>query len=238
LKKSGLRFLYYRCTHKSKQTVCQSRKFVRDHIFEAEVKRNVALVSLPEEWKERFLAKVETWESEAIAATELQRARLQAERQQLGEKIDRLNTAFADGALDIAQFREMKNPLISRKVELDEKITHLSTGKAIWLEPIRNWICEANTVEELVSGSNWPEMKSLLAAAFATKRDVAKAARISVRTVDNLMRSRKIPFLRLSARCVRFHLPSVLAALRQYEIIAVSAVPTRRRRATSTPIKP
>ena len=65
-------------------------------------------------------------------------------RQRLREKIDRLNTAFADGALDIGEFREMKNPLVSKKVELDVKIARLAARKANRLE-LRNWICEANT---------------------------------------------------------------------------------------------
>ena len=161
VKRSGLRFLYYRCTHKDKQNRCPSRRYVRDGILEAEVKRNVELVALPEEWKERFLAKVETWEAGATA-TQDQLARLQSEHQNLALKIDRLNTAFADGALDIAEFREMKNPLVSKKVELDEKIALLSTRKTNRLEPLRNWINEANTVENTASGQNWPEMKEFL----------------------------------------------------------------------------
>ena len=47
---------------------------------------------------------------------------------------------------------------------------------------------------------------------------VAKAASVSNRSVDNWMREKRIPFVRLSPRCVRFHLPSVLAALRRFEI--------------------
>jgi len=43
---------------------------------------------------------------------------------------------------------------------------------------------------------------------------VARAASTSIRTIDNLVRQRKIPIIRISKRCVRFHLPSVLAALK------------------------
>lgn len=63
---------------------------------------------------------------------------------------------------------------------------------------------------------------------LVTKRDVARAAKISVRSVDNLMRGKRIPFVRLSARCVRFHLPSVLAALRRYEVREISAPQWKR----------
>jgi hypothetical protein len=47
---------------------------------------------------------------------------------------------------------------------------------------------------------------------------VARAASTSVRTIDNLVKQRKIPIIRISKRCVRFHLASVLAALRKFEI--------------------
>ena len=50
------------------------------------------------------------------------------------------------------------------------------------------------------------------------KAVVVRAASTSVRTIDNLVRQRKIPIVRISKRCVRFHLPSVLAALQKFEV--------------------
>jgi hypothetical protein len=50
------------------------------------------------------------------------------------------------------------------------------------------------------------------------RRQLAHALNASPRSVDNWQKERKIPFIKISARCVRFHLPSVLAALRKFEI--------------------
>src|SRR5438046_10095592 len=47
---------------------------------------------------------------------------------------------------------------------------------------------------------------------------VARATQVSTRLVELWMQRRLIPFVRLSKRCVRFHLPSVLAALRKMEV--------------------
>jgi hypothetical protein len=47
---------------------------------------------------------------------------------------------------------------------------------------------------------------------------LAKAINVSPRTVDNLQRRKVIPLVRISPRCVRFHLPSVLAALQKFEV--------------------
>ena len=65
--------------------------------------------------------------------------------------------------------------------------------------------------------------------ALVTKSDVAAAAAVSIRTVENWMRQRRIPFIRLGDRCVRFYLPSVLVALSKFEIkdVGPSSRPTR-----------
>lgn len=57
---------------------------------------------------------------------------------------------------------------------------------------------------------------------LVTKSVVSEATTLSVRTIENLAKVRKIPVVRISARCVRYHLPSVLAALRRFEEKAVS----------------
>jgi hypothetical protein len=56
------------------------------------------------------------------------------------------------------------------------------------------------------------------APALLKRVQLAKAISVSPRTVDNLQREKKLPFLRLSKRCVRFHLPSVLRALGRFEV--------------------
>jgi hypothetical protein len=57
--------------------------------------------------------------------------------------------------------------------------------------------------------------------ALLKRPQLAKAINVSARTLDNWQKQKRIPYLKLSARCVRYHLPSVLAALRKFEIRAV-----------------
>ena len=63
-----------------------------------------------------------------------------------------------------------------------------------------------------------PESAANDLAGLVSKKVVARAASVSPRTIDNLQREKKIPYVKLSARCVRYHLPSVIAALRRFEI--------------------
>ena len=77
-------------------------------------------------------------------------------------KIDRINNGFADGSLDIEEFKELKNPLVPRKVELEGQITTLESIHAHRLEPLKNWLFEANKAEEWLTDQNWLEMKGFL----------------------------------------------------------------------------
>jgi hypothetical protein len=51
-----------------------------------------------------------------------------------------------------------------------------------------------------------------------TRKELAKRLSLSPRSIDNLQRAKKISYIRLSARCIRFHLPTVLKALRHFEV--------------------
>jgi hypothetical protein len=53
------------------------------------------------------------------------------------------------------------------------------------------------------------------------KQQLATRLGLKVRGVESLTRSRKIPALRISGRCVRYSWPRVLAALSKFEQKAV-----------------
>ncbi len=161
-KRSGLRFFYYRCTHKNRKVRCESRSFVRQEAFAQEVLRNAKLVALPDEWKERYLAKIETWEGQASAEKQREIDRLKADLLSLKERIDRLNTGFTEGTIDIFEFRELKNPLVPKKVELEGKISALEQSKRDRLEPLRAWVLEANSLNRAAVTGNYPEMTAAL----------------------------------------------------------------------------
>ena len=162
VKKSGVRFDYYRCSHKSKRQRCDNRVFIRQEKFAAEVKRNVVLVTIPEEWKEKFLARIKTWQGQESKTRQEHANRLKADLAEVKSKIDRINNGFADGSLDIQEFKELKNPLVPRKTELEQQIAALERGGANRLEPLTKWVLEANQAETWARQNNWLEMKSFL----------------------------------------------------------------------------
>jgi len=75
IKKSGLKFVYYRCTHKSKTQNCSQTRFLREEELAKQIKETCQKVSLPNDWREKFLAKLEVESAETRCSSELFAAR-------------------------------------------------------------------------------------------------------------------------------------------------------------------
>jgi hypothetical protein len=75
-----------------------------------------------------------------------------------------------------------------------------------------------DSIQDTHGGSVFPSGLAANDQALLKRPQLARAINVSARTVDNWQKQKRIPFLKLSARCVRYHLPSVLAALRKFEI--------------------
>ena len=151
------------------------------------MKRNVQLVTIPEEWKEKFLARIETWQGQESETVQEHVNRLRADLAEVKAKIDRINNGFADGSFDIQEFKELKNPLVPRKAELEQQIAALESGKANRLEPLKKWILEANQAETWANQNNWLEMKSFLQKVGANRLLMAETLTVSFTKPWNLL---------------------------------------------------
>jgi excisionase family DNA binding protein len=77
-------------------------------------------------------------------------------------------------------------------------------------------VCE--TSKSFAAGSN-----AQLGRHFLSKQELALVVGVSPRTIDNWTAQKRIPFIRLSARLIKFNLERVKAALARYEVREVGA---------------
>jgi len=54
--------------------------------------------------------------------------------------------------------------------------------------------------------------------ALLKRRQLARVLSVSARSIDNWQRAKKIPFIKISPRCVLFDLASVLRAVKRFEV--------------------
>ncbi len=113
--------------------------------------------------------------------------RLKAELAAIKAKVDRINNGFADGSLDSQELKELKNPLIPQKAGLEQQIVALEKSKANRLEPLKNWILEANQAGKLVSEGNWLEMKAFLKNVGSNRLLRAQTLTVSFKKPWNLL---------------------------------------------------
>ena len=162
VKKSGLEFVYYHCTHKSKTQKCSQRGFLREGKLAEQIKEQCQKVSLPDIWRDKFLDKLEVWEDENRQTSDLFAQNLKKKIEALKTKINRLTDAYLEGTFELAEFQQKKNALTSEKKTLEEKLSDFERKGNRWLELTRNWIIEANQAQNLALQENFSEMKNFL----------------------------------------------------------------------------
>ena len=160
IKKSGRKYHYYHCTFKSKTHKCSQNRFLREENFAEQIKEMCQKVSLPDEWREKFLAKLEIENAETRHSSDLFAQNLKTELEKVKTKINRLMDAYLEGDLELPEFQMKKNDLMSEKKTLEEKLSDFERKGNHWLELVRNWIIEANQAKNFVLSDNFSEMKT------------------------------------------------------------------------------
>jgi len=173
IKKGGLKFIYYRCTHKSKTITCTENRFLREEVLTEQVKNLCQKVSLPDDWREKYLAKVNEWEKENSQSSNLFAQNLKTELSAIKTKIDRLIDGYLEGSFELAEFQEKKNKLMAEKKTKEEKLSDFERKGNHWLELTRNWILEANQAKNLILSENFSEMKNFLKTIGSNRRFAA-----------------------------------------------------------------
>jgi len=170
IKKSGLKFVYYRCTHKSKTQNCAQTRFLREENFAEQVKENCQKVSLSDDWREKYLERINLWGKENSQSSNLFAQNLKTELSAIKIKIDRLMDGYLEGGFELAEFQEKKNKLMAEKKDIEEKLSDFERKGNHWLELVRNWILEANQAKNLVLSENFSEMKNFLKTIGSNRR--------------------------------------------------------------------
>jgi len=162
IKRSGLKFVYYRCTHKSKVKKCSEKSFLREEELKKQVKVICQKVSLPDVWKDRFLKRVSEWEKENNQTNSIFAQNLKDELSSLKTKIDRLTDGYLEGGFELSEFQEKKNKLMQEKKDLEERLSKLEQKGNKPLELTRNWDLEASEAQNLAEKETFLQMRNFL----------------------------------------------------------------------------
>ena len=193
IKKSGLEFIYYRCTKKSKTYKCMQNKYLREEKLADQILDYCQKVSIPDEWRDKFLGKVAEWEQEGNNTSGIFVQNLKEKLKEIAVKIDRLSNGYLEGAFELNEYNTKKNELVELKKTIEEQLSDFERKGNHRLELLKDWIIEANRADNLAKTKNFPEMRNFLKA-VGSNRTI-----LNGRLLINL----KKPFTALSKRAER-----------------------------------
>ena len=99
---------------------------------------------------DKYLARLETESAESRQSSDLFVQNLKNDISAMSARLERLTDAYLGGALELGEYLERKNALMSEKKSLEAKLSDFKRKGNHWLELMRNWILEANQAENLV----------------------------------------------------------------------------------------
>ncbi len=139
---------------------------IREDELERQLLSLIKEYALLNEWAAELLKMVDEYEREAIQSTAATVQELQNEIKDISEKLQRLLSAYLDQNIEREIYRSEKANLLSLKKTLEGKIPLLEQASISWLEPLKNWIKDAQTLNEIDKTTPVPLKKSSARTSF------------------------------------------------------------------------
>src|SRR3989344_2421391 len=152
-------YTYYRCTRKNKAVRC-SEPPIREEVLDRQLSNLLKKYAMPADWAVGLLKMSERDEKEAAQSTTSLVQEARGEIQSISQKLQRLLDAYLDQDIERESYLSEKANLLSRKKSLEEKINNLEQGAIAWVEPLRNWIKDAQMLNEMTETTPLPLKKS------------------------------------------------------------------------------
>ncbi|MBI5456130.1 recombinase zinc beta ribbon domain-containing protein [Candidatus Kaiserbacteria bacterium] len=173
IKKSGLTYHYYHCTFKSKTAKCSQTRFLREEELAKQVQAMCQKVSLPDMWRDKYLAKLNAESAESRHSAHQFVQNHKNDISTISTRLERLTDAYLAEALGLSEYTERKNKLMSEKRTLEEQLRDFERKGTQWLELMRNWILEANQATKLAERENFGEIRNFLVGIGSNRRVAA-----------------------------------------------------------------
>src|SRR3989304_3221884 len=122
IKKSGKQYVYYYCTKKNPNHICSQNVFTREEKISSEINEAIQKVSLPDDWADKMLNELESEKNEKVQSSRFFAQKTENEIKVIDEKLEKLMNAYLENALNLAEYREVKNKLVNQKQLLKDKL--------------------------------------------------------------------------------------------------------------------
>ena len=193
----GGRYRYYRCTKKN--GTC-GQGYLQEDALVMQTKEWLQSVSLPDDWADYMLSKVEEWDKAEKQSSGSHAERLKSEQKEIERKLDALVDLHLNGDIDRAAYLTKKDELMRRKLSLDTKLSAARHGRKNWVEPLRQWILDSKRAGFLARSTNYAEIREFVRSFGTNPAMRDKTISISFCPPSELARARRAQFAAAHSR--------------------------------------
>ena len=146
-------YIYYHCTKKRKDMKCPE-PCIRQEELDRQLSSLIQKFSLRQDWAEQLREMLEKEKSESaqssIAFVQESQERIRA----IQTKLQRLLDGYLEQDIEREIYRIEKAKLLSEKKSLEEQMARIEQKRTGWLEPMTEWIKEAENLPKIARESN------------------------------------------------------------------------------------
>ena len=151
---------YYHCT--KKKGPCQEKHYLREEVLTEQIKSFLQKVSLSSQDTKKVLAELQKDEERAKVEAKTTVQNLKMELTGIETKLEKLLDAYLSEVISADDYKIRKENLVTKKVELGEKMRDFEQKGLSWLEPAREFILSLNQAAKLIETENKEEMTTFL----------------------------------------------------------------------------
>jgi len=146
-------YTYYHCTKKRKNFKC-SEPCIRQEKLDEQISSQLQKVSLPADWAEKLNTRLEKDKATSAQSVSAFVQTNQERIKVIATRLQRLLDGYLEQDIDREVYRTEKAKLLSEKKSLEEQMTNLEQKQNGWLEPMKEWIKVASSLEKTARDGN------------------------------------------------------------------------------------
>ena len=155
----GGTYIYYRCT---KRLGPCSQKYIGSNTLIEQLKGRLEKIALKNEWAEYLLDEVAKWEKQDKFDNRGFAQNLETKLVETDSKLDKLVDEYLEGNIEKQNYLRKKDELIKTKTDLHERKSDFGRKGNNWIEPMRNFIIEANRAGNAALSNDFIAIKSFV----------------------------------------------------------------------------
>jgi hypothetical protein len=128
----------------------------------------LGMYAMPKEWATELFGKLNIEENKANQSASVAVQELRREAEDISKNLGRLTDVYVAQDIERADYLDRRRSLLSEKKTLEEQIIKIERTPSMWIEPVREWIKDAQTLDEISKTADLPSKKLSLQKIFGS----------------------------------------------------------------------